>query len=90
MEHYIALGFHVEPYPGSGYGFAQRDGVGIHFNAVPDLDLTSNNNAVYLYVSDPDALAAEWSEPASAVGPTCLWITSTTCVRALISTRTAT
>lgn len=63
MEHYISLGFHVEPYPGGGYGFAQRDGVGIHFNAVPDLDPTSNNNAVYLYVSDPDALAAEWSEP---------------------------
>lgn len=63
MEHYAALGFRVEPYPCGGYGFAQRDGVGIHFNAVPDLDPATNNNAVYLYVSDPDGLAAQWSEP---------------------------
>lgn len=63
LEHYATLGFLVEPYPHGGYGFAQRDGVGIHLNAVPDLDRAANQLAVYLYVSDADALAAEWSRP---------------------------
>ncbi|MDQ2849841.1 MAG: MarR family transcriptional regulator [Actinomycetota bacterium] len=63
LEHYATLGFRVEPYPDGGYGFGQRDGVGIHFNAVPDLDPATNNNALYLYVSDADALAAQWSSP---------------------------
>ena len=59
LEHY-AIGFAVEPYPDGGYGFAQRDGVGIHLNLVPDLAVDANQTAVYLYVSDADALAEQW------------------------------
>lgn len=63
MAHYAALGFDVEPYPGGGYGFAQRDGVGIHLNHVPNLDPTTNTSAVYLYVTNADALADQWRRP---------------------------
>jgi DNA-binding MarR family transcriptional regulator len=63
LEHYAALGFQVEPYPDGGYGFAQRDGVGIHLNVVPDHEGAANGSTVYLYVSDADALAEEWSGP---------------------------
>lgn len=63
LEHYASLGFRVEPYPGGSYGYAQRDGVGIHLNVVPELDPAANSNVVYLYVSDADELAAQWSGP---------------------------
>jgi hypothetical protein len=60
LEHYRLLGFSVSPYVGGGYGFAERDGVEMHFGVVPDLDPALTTSAVYLYVDDADALFAEW------------------------------
>jgi DNA-binding MarR family transcriptional regulator len=75
LAHYAALGFHTIAYDdGADYGFANRDGVGVHLAAVPETDATGTG-AAYLYVRDADALYAEWTRPGIAghthpVGPT--------------------
>jgi hypothetical protein len=64
LDHYQSLGFRVRAYAGGDeYGFADRDGVGIHFAAEPDHDPAVGASEAYLYVEDADALAAEWSRP---------------------------
>jgi hypothetical protein len=60
LEHYGRLGFSVRAYSGGDYGYADRDGVHLHFSAVPDLDPTTTTSAVYVYVDDADLLYKEW------------------------------
>jgi DNA-binding MarR family transcriptional regulator len=65
LDHYRSLGFTVKAYEGGeDYGFAFRDGVGIHLAAADqDYDPRVSASQAYLHVDDADALAAEWSRP---------------------------
>jgi hypothetical protein len=47
---------------GSEYGFADRDGTGLHLAADAGHD-PAHGAAAYLYVRDADALYAEWTRP---------------------------
>jgi DNA-binding MarR family transcriptional regulator len=75
LAHYSALGFETFPYAdGDDYGFANREGVGLHLAADPDHD-PAHHASTYLYVRDADALYEEWSRPdigghTRPVGPT--------------------
>lgn len=61
IDHYRSLGFDVRAYDGDApYAFAERDGVHLHLAGFADLDPAQNTSAVYLYVSDADALYAQW------------------------------
>jgi hypothetical protein len=60
LEHYDLLGFAVSAYRSGDYGYAERDGLKLHFRVVPELDPARALSAVYLYVDDADALFAEW------------------------------
>jgi hypothetical protein len=73
LAHYAALGFDTFAYDDE-YGFANRDGVGLHLSAVREQD-AMNPGVAYLDVRDADALYEEWSRPGVAghthlVGPT--------------------
>jgi DNA-binding MarR family transcriptional regulator len=76
LAHYAALGFTTLAYEGGGdYGFADRDGTGLHLAARPGHDPARAGAAAYLYVRDADALYAERSRPgigghARPAGPT--------------------
>jgi len=64
LEHYQALGFRTLPQEvGDSYGFANRDGSGLHFCVDSDLDPSHNHTSTYLYVNDADELYEEWSKP---------------------------
>ena len=64
LAHYAALGFDAFPYEGGdGYGFADREGTGLHLTADPGHDTAHSHASAYLYVRDADALYAEWSRP---------------------------
>jgi Ser/Thr protein kinase RdoA (MazF antagonist)/predicted enzyme related to lactoylglutathione lyase len=64
LAHYQALGFVTKAYnDGDEYGFADRDGIGLHFAAEPDHQPGTGSSATYLYVEDADELYAEWSRP---------------------------
>jgi uncharacterized glyoxalase superfamily protein PhnB len=65
LGHYASLGFQVRAWAaGDDYGFAERDGIGIHLTYQPESYYHSGAIAVaYLYVADADALFAEWSRP---------------------------
>jgi DNA-binding MarR family transcriptional regulator len=64
LAHYAALGFATLAYEGGGdYGFADRDGAGLHLAADPAHDPARAGAAAYLYVRDADALYEEWSRP---------------------------
>lgn len=64
LAHYAALGFHAFPYEGGDdYGFANRDGIGVHLTVDPGHDPAHNHASAYLYVRDADVLYAEWSRP---------------------------
>jgi DNA-binding MarR family transcriptional regulator len=73
LAHYSALGFHAFAYAdGEDYGFANREGVGVHLATDPD---PAHHASTYLYVRDADALYEEWSRPGIGghtrpVGPT--------------------
>ena len=75
LEHYAALGFTTFAYEeGVDYGFADRDGIGLHLALDPAHDPTRGAGSAYLYVADADALFEEWSRPGIAgitrpVGP---------------------
>jgi DNA-binding MarR family transcriptional regulator/catechol 2,3-dioxygenase-like lactoylglutathione lyase family enzyme len=61
LEHYASLGFRTSADDDAGhYGFADRDGVGLHLHAA---GAHSPRGAAYLYVHDADALYEEWSRP---------------------------
>ncbi|MFC4911982.1 bleomycin resistance protein [Actinomadura gamaensis] len=62
LDRYRALGFSVRRYDGDpGYGFADRGPVGLHLTQWDEHDPARTGAVVYLYVSDADALHAEWS-----------------------------
>src|ERR1700753_1689094 len=78
LAHYAALGFDVTPYDdGGSYGFADRDGVGLHPSApgphrhddagahahAPEQPHHEHGAVAYLYVADADALYDEWARP---------------------------
>jgi DNA-binding MarR family transcriptional regulator len=75
LAHYSALGFDTSAYAdGDEYGFADREGTGLHLAADPHHDRT-HHASTYLYVRDADALYQEWSRPGVGghtrpVGPT--------------------
>jgi hypothetical protein len=61
LGHYRMLGFDVHPYQGdAAYGFVERDDLSLHLAEDPTLDPARNHCAVYLYVTDADALYAQW------------------------------
>jgi hypothetical protein len=63
LEHYRRLGFDVRAYDEDvSYGFATRGHVNLHLTADPEYDPKRTASAAYLYVSDADALYAEWTE----------------------------
>jgi catechol 2,3-dioxygenase-like lactoylglutathione lyase family enzyme len=61
LDRYRRLGFSTEVEEGPRYGFAQRDDVSLHLIESSDHDPTRTGAHLYLYVSDADALYAEWS-----------------------------
>jgi DNA-binding MarR family transcriptional regulator len=62
LDHYQLLGFTTLAYKGGGdYGFADRDGVGIHF--MTSTEEPRGRGVAYLYVRDADALYEEWTRP---------------------------
>jgi DNA-binding MarR family transcriptional regulator len=75
LAHYSSLGFDAFAYDDGGdYGFANREGTGLHLAADPDHD-PAHHASTYLYVRDADALFEEWSRPGiggrtSPAGPT--------------------
>ncbi len=75
LAHYSALGFDTFAYAdGDEYGFADREGTGLHLAADSDHD-PAHHASAYLYVRDADALYQEWSRPGIGghtrpVGPT--------------------
>ncbi len=75
LAHYSELGFETSAYAGSDeYGFAERDGAGLHLAANRDHD-PAHAASTYLYVRDADALYDQWSRPGIGghtlpVGPT--------------------
>jgi DNA-binding MarR family transcriptional regulator len=60
MDHYNALGFETHSYD-TGYGFADREGLGLHLAV--DHNPAHTASSAYLYVRDADALYQEWSQP---------------------------
>ena len=64
LAHYASLGFRTVAYQdGDAYGFADRDGTGLHLAAAGP---GARPGAAYLYVRDADALYEEWSRPGIA------------------------
>ncbi len=66
LVHYTALGFKTVAYPdGDDYGFANRDGIGLHLlvDHHHENEPSHHRAAAYLYVHDADALYEEWSRP---------------------------
>jgi hypothetical protein len=62
LERYRRLGFEVRAYGhGTGYGYAQRGAVSIHLSEWDEHDPKRTGAVVYLYVSDADAVRAEWA-----------------------------
>ena len=61
LERYRRLSFAVEPYEGrEPYGFVDRGGVSLHLTESAEDDPARTGSQVYLYVSNADALHAEW------------------------------
>jgi catechol 2,3-dioxygenase-like lactoylglutathione lyase family enzyme len=65
LDRYRRLGFAIELYEGGArYGFADRGGVSLHLNESDDHDPKACGAVLYLYVSDADAVHAEWAAAA--------------------------
>lgn len=61
LDRYRKLGFDARGYDGpERYGFADRGSVSIHLTEWAEHDPKRTAASVYLYVSDADALYAEW------------------------------
>jgi catechol 2,3-dioxygenase-like lactoylglutathione lyase family enzyme len=61
LDRYRRLGFDVHGYEGpERYGFADRGSVSLHLTEWPEHDPLRTASSVYFYVSDADALYAEW------------------------------
>jgi catechol 2,3-dioxygenase-like lactoylglutathione lyase family enzyme len=66
LAHYGTLGFRTIAYEeGADYGFANRDGVGLHLS-VDTSDARHRPASAYLSVRDAAALYEEWSRPGIA------------------------
>jgi Ser/Thr protein kinase RdoA (MazF antagonist) len=65
LAHYQSLGFATRAYEGGDeYGFADRDGVGLHLTSDAGAGRASASaGEAYLYVDDADDLYAEWTGP---------------------------
>ena len=74
---------------GHDYGFANRDGTGLHLAADPDHG-SMHSAAAYLYVRDADALYTEWSRPGIGGETRPPARPSTGCARGRTPTRTGT
>jgi hypothetical protein len=62
LARYRRLGFDARAYEGpQRYGFVDRGSVSIHLTEWAEHDPLSTDTSVYLYVSDADALHAEWA-----------------------------
>lgn len=62
LDRYRQLGFTVHAYEGpERYGYAIRGDVTLHLTAGDHHDPSRDGAVVYLFVSDADALHAEWS-----------------------------
>ncbi|MBO0679175.1 VOC family protein [Mycolicibacterium sp. S2-37] len=62
LERYRRLGFAARAYQGpDSYGYVDRDDVSLHLTEWADHDPLTTASSVYLYVSDADALHAEWT-----------------------------
>ncbi len=69
LDRYRKLGFDARAYQGpERYGFADRGAVSIHLTECADHDPLRTAASVYLYVSDADALHAEWAALEGLVG----------------------
>jgi hypothetical protein len=61
LDRYRQLGFGARAYEGpERYGFVDRGSVSIHLTEWAEHDPLRTASSVYLYVSDADALHAEW------------------------------
>jgi catechol 2,3-dioxygenase-like lactoylglutathione lyase family enzyme len=61
LDRYRALGFDVESYAGGErYGYVRRGSTQMHLSEWAEHDPASTAASVYLYVSDADALHAQW------------------------------
>ncbi|MCK2213277.1 VOC family protein [Actinomadura sp. ATCC 31491] len=62
LDRYRRLGFAVRAYQGPArYGYADRDQVSLHLSEWDEHDPARTGAVVYLYVSDADAVHAEWT-----------------------------
>lgn len=62
LERYRRLGFGARAYEGDArYGFAERGRISLHLSEWTEHDPKRTGSVVYLYVSDADALHAEWA-----------------------------
>jgi catechol 2,3-dioxygenase-like lactoylglutathione lyase family enzyme len=62
LDRYRRLGFDVRAFTGNArYGFVDRDGVSLHLTEWAGHDPKRSASAVYLYVSDADAVHAAWA-----------------------------
>ncbi|GAB4727654.1 bleomycin resistance protein [Mycobacterium avium] len=62
LDRYRRLGFDARVYQGpERYGFADRGSVSIHLTEWDEHDPSRTAASVYFYVSDADALYAEWA-----------------------------
>ncbi|MEV4561077.1 VOC family protein [Kitasatospora sp. NPDC049285] len=65
LERYRRLGFAAEPYTGGErYGFVSRGAVELHLTEWAENDPARTGAVVYLYVSDADAVHAQWAAAA--------------------------
>ncbi|MFJ4650329.1 bleomycin resistance protein [Nocardia sp. NPDC088792] len=73
LERYRRLGFEAHAYEGDArYGFAERGAVSLHLTEWAEHDPLRSGAAVYLYVSDADAVYEEWARadlPGRLVAP---------------------
>ena len=69
LAHYDRLGFATRTYEGGGYGYAVAGDVELHLGVVTRFDDHGRASA-YVWVDDPDALAAVWKAAGAEVhGP---------------------
>jgi hypothetical protein len=62
LARYRRLGFEAKAYGGDArYGFVDRGSVSLHLTEWDEHDPLSTAASVYFYVSDADALHAEWA-----------------------------
>jgi hypothetical protein len=67
LAHYGSLGFATFAYEGGDvYGFAERDGAGLHLSATSGRAPQADGGEAYLCVEDADALVEEWGRPGIA------------------------